>query len=171
MKDLRNFGSFMRCIQHRITGGSAHLWTCYPGGWHYECDNDKAGLTLIANCDAGVVYEANIIPNSTGAAYRWINPDYVLAFREESARLDLDWEEALQGEKWVDVQNFDEFLAKAAQIRDDLLPPQVDVDLTLDDDVVLSLALAAHEKGITLNEHITDVMRAIVDLRETDAAA
>lgn len=173
MSDRELFNSFMRCVDHKITGGEAHLWDCYPGGWHYDADNEFAGMAIIADYRQGIVYEANIIPNNTGDGHRWINPKYTQAFRNEATERGIDWEECLEGEKWVDYDDFEVFLVRASQVRGGpSYSPLVDMPLELDHETIAGLALAAHEKGVTLNEYIVDGLKAYLDtLPEPEAPA
>jgi hypothetical protein len=44
--------------------------------------------------------------------------------------------------------------------------PQETIELELDNDELLMLAMQAHEKDITLNQHINNILRQVVELNQ-----
>lgn len=44
----------------------------------------------------------------------------------------------------------------------------IDVELELDDETILFLALKAHEKDITLNQYINQILKIYIDQCEMD---
>lgn len=44
--------------------------------------------------------------------------------------------------------------------------PQETIELELNDDELLLLALQAHELDITLNQHINNILRQVIELHE-----
>lgn len=75
----------------------------------------------------------------------------------------VEWKNADDDEWWLnDVQYFSEceYLKEVEDMKEGKL---VEVDIDLEKDVILELALAAHERDITLNELIVEALEEAVD--------
>lgn len=70
---------FLRAVRHGVTDGSKFCWDCYgSSAWYLDAD----GVSAVIDQDTGKVYELSIYGD---ANYRWIDPDHVEKYLEESA--------------------------------------------------------------------------------------
>ena len=155
---------WMELVDYRITEGSNYCWNCY-GDRAYRLDSwnqDQEGYTIsiVFDTQTHEVYEATAYDYKRERAYRLINPEFADAHREEAKQRDVVENQAWDDVNYVDLEADDDFIQKCLSIvADEDYDTRVSIPMELPDNVMLELMLQAHEKDITLNQHIENVIR------------
>jgi hypothetical protein len=161
----------MELVDYRITEGSEYHWRCYgPNAYTLDSwnqDHDGYSIGIIFDLKTHIVYEVTACDYERDRAYRLINPDYLQAYRNESRERDVEEKQAWDDVNYVDLEEEDDFLRKAEAIRDKVdYDTRVSVPLDVPDDVLFELMKNAHEKDITLNNLIENILKDAIDRDE-----
>lgn len=163
---------FMETVDYRITEGSAYGWDCYGhdayclDSWNQEQDGHT--VSIIFDTKTQIVYEACAYDYSRNRAYRLIHPDFKQLHNDEAKDRGVDQWEAWDEVKFVDLETEEDFLEKTrAIVAKEDYDDRVSVPLTLDDDQLFDLMKLAHERDITLNQLVEDVLRTAIEQYET----
>ena len=158
---------FMETVNYRITEGSDYGWQCYGhdaymlDSWNGEQDGHS--LTIIFDTKTQEVYEVQAHDYVNQRAYRLINPDYVKKNKKESKKRNVSRKEAWDDVDYVDLETDEDFLEKAQAIVDGTdYDTRVQVPLDLDDDTMFQMMKMAHERDLTLNKFVEDVLREVL---------
>lgn len=154
---------WMELVDCRITEGSDY-YTNIPGLYSLSSWNERQdGFSLFVAFDPRDdqrVYVVEVCDYANNRAYRLKDPAIVLD--------DEAWDDV----KWIDLETDDDFIQKALAIKaGEEYDTRVSIPLDLPDDVLFELMKQAHEKDITLNEHMENIVRAACDEALADPAA
>jgi hypothetical protein len=155
---------WMEVVDYRITEGCNFLWNCY-GNHAYSLDSwdgvhDGKSFSIIFDTKTQEVYEVQAHDFKNQRAYRIINPEYLSAMQTEATRRDCNKTEAWEGVDYVDLEAEDDWIQKALAIQaGEDYDTRVTIPLDLDDDIVFTLMKMAHERDLTFNEFVEDVLR------------
>jgi hypothetical protein len=159
---------WMELVGYRITEGSDYGWQCY-GPNVYQLDSwngeqDGHSFSIIFDTRDQTVYEVQAHDYVHQRAYRMINEDYAKKMKKEAKRRDVDRNEAWDEVNYVDLEVDDDFIQKCLAIREgEDYDTRVVVPLDLDNDLMFDLMKMAHEKDITLNQMVEEVLRRVID--------
>lgn len=156
-------------MDHKITGGSEYQWNCYPNARYLDYESDFAHVSVIYSTATQEIYQAEVAVKRDAWAedakpYRWLNPEFKEAFFGECKERKVKKNKAWDDVKWVDLEVEEDFLEKATDIfngqewNHDIMVP---IDLPKDE--LFQLMLIAHEKNITLNQLVTEILQAVID--------
>lgn len=159
---------WMETCNYRITEGSEYGWQCF-GHDAYRLDSwngDQEGhtISIVFDTKTQEVYEVEAFDYNRERAYRMINPDFKAAFDaevEDREILDMAWEKD-DGTplKYIDIDVDEDFLEKAYAICNDQdYDTRIQVPLTLDRDQMYQLMMLAHERDVSLNQYVEEVLR------------
>jgi len=159
---------WMELVEYRITEGSDYGWQCYGSdaymldSWNGEQDGHS--FTIIFDTKDQTVYEVQAHDYVHNRAYRMINEDFAKKNRKEAKRRDIDRAEAWDDVDYVDLDVDDDFFQKALAIREgEDYDTRVSVPLELDDATMFQLMRSAHERDLTLNEFVEDILRQVLE--------
>lgn len=160
---------WMEIVDYRITEGGTYLWDCYgPDSYSLDSwngDQDGYSFSIIFDNKTQVVYEVQAHDFKNQRAYRIVNPAYIENLRKEAGHRNVNKNEAWDDVDYVDLETDDDFIQKAQSIFDGKdYDTRVTVPLELDDNDLLTLMKMAHERDLTFNEFIEDVLREQLDL-------
>lgn len=154
----------METVNYRITEGSDYGWQCYGhdaymlDSWNGEQDGHS--LTIIFDTKTQEVYEIQAHDYVHNRAYRLINPDYAKKNKKEAKKRNVSRKEAWDDVDYVDLETDEDFLEKAQAIVNGTdYDTRVQVPLELDDDTMFQMMRMAHERDLTLNEFVEDLLR------------
>lgn len=155
---------FMECVDYRITEGSDYLWQCFgPNAHSLDCWNgDYNGFSvgIVFDTKNTTVYKFEAHDYSKQNSYRWVHPDWREIYQNESKNRGVDHKEAYDDVKYIDIDLAEDILEKATHIVMGIdYDERVQVPLDLPDSVLNKLFRIAHEKDITLNELIENILR------------
>jgi hypothetical protein len=156
---------FFELIEHRVTGGSEFQWQCY-GHHAYVIDSDGANhhFSVVFDRDNQAVYEVNVCDYANDRAYRMINPDFKFGHDDEAAGRGVPANQAWHDVLYVDLDVADDFIQKSLAIRDGKsYDTRVQLELDLDDDLLFGLMKLAHQRDITLNQLIEQILTEMID--------
>jgi predicted HicB family RNase H-like nuclease len=159
---------FFEAIDYKITEGSRYMWDCYGSdAWNFESwqgHPDDPSAHVIIDSKTQVVYEAEVHDNRNFRSYRWINPDFVDAYRTESKNRNIDADEAYDDVKFIDLEVEEDFLAKTrAILRGEEYDDRVVINLDIDNDLMFHAMMEAHKQDITLNKYIENILLEVVE--------
>ena len=159
---------FMEVTSYRITEGSEYCWNCFGpnayrlDSWSGAWTNTTDGYTISIVFDTvtQTVYEVEAWDYFNDRAYRWMNPEYKLAHDTEACQRGIDAREAWDDVRFVDLEVEADFLEKArAIVANEDYDTRVQIEVEFDDDVLTAAMRLAHEKDITFNQLVEQVIR------------
>ena len=159
---------WMEVVDYRITEGSNYLWNCY-GPDSYSLDSwdgrqEGHSFSIIFDTKTQVVYEVQAHDFKNRRAYRIVNPEYLSEMQSEAGQRDCNKTEAWDGVDYVDLDVDDDWIQKALAIAaEEDYDTRVTVPLELDDTEMFTLMKMAHERDLTLNEFVEDILREQLD--------
>jgi hypothetical protein len=146
---------WMELADYRITEGSDYF-TNIPGLYSLSSWNEQQdGFSFFIAFD----------PKDNQRVYVVEACDYArnLAYRLVDSALEVD-NQAWDDTEWTTLEVDDDFIQKALAIKaGEEYDTRVSVPLNVPDDVLFTLMMQAHEKDITLNEHMENIVRAACD--------
>ena len=162
---------FMEITDYRITEGSDFGWDCYGHNCYmldsWNGEQDGHSFTIIFDTKTQEVYEVQAHDYVHNRAYRLINPQYVEAHRVAAQHHSALEKQAWDDVNYVDLEVDDDFIQKCLSIREgEDYDTRVQVPLDLDDDLLFDLMKMAHERDITLNQMVEQLLQAAIDAHE-----
>jgi hypothetical protein len=129
--------------------------------WNGEQDGHS--FTVIFDTKTQVVYEVQAHDYVHNRAYRMINPDFQKKAKKEARKRDVNKNMAWDDVDYVDIEVDDDFFQKCLAIRaGEDYDTRIVVPLELDNDHMFELMRMAHERDITLNEMVEDILRRVI---------
>ena len=137
---------WMEVVNYRITEGSNFMWDCYgPDSYSLDSwngDQDGHSFSITFDTKTQVVYEVQSHDYRNQRAYRLVNPDFASERDVESTDRSVSLSEAWDGVDYI--EDYD---------------TRVTVPLDLDDHEMFTLMKMAHERDLTLNEFVEEILR------------
>lgn len=177
MTNTATLKQFLDTIDCRITDGSEHCWQSFgPNAYNIESWNGEhetgRSFSVIFDTVTQEVFEMTAHHNQRARSYRWINPDYATAYREEAQRRKVDITVAYDDVHYIDLETAEDYYTKARAIfLGQEYDTRVEVPLELEDDLMFELMLLAHKRDITLNRLVEEILINAINNELTDPAA
>ena len=154
---------WMECVNYRISNGSDFQWQCFgPNAYLIESwDGDHEGVSssVVFNTETQTFFQAEVHDMYTRRSYRYTNPDFIDAYMKECNDRGVD-DTAYDGVKFIDLEVEEEFLAKCRAIMNyENYDARVSIPIELEESELLELMKMAHERDITFNEFVEEVLR------------
>jgi hypothetical protein len=167
---------WMELVDYRITEGSDYGWMCFGpkayslSSWNGE--HDGYSFNIVFDNTDQTVYTVEVCDYKNDRAYRIINPLFKDAYDSESDDRSVLGNQAWDDVDWIDLESDDDFIQKGLAIRDgEDYDTRVSIPLDLPDDVLFELMKQAHERDITLNELMEEIVRNAVEEAKQDPDA
>jgi hypothetical protein len=163
---------WMELVDYRITGGSEFQWQCY-GTLAQTIDSDgvKHSVSVVFDRGDQLVYEVTVCDYVNNRAYRMIDPNFKFGHDDEAAGRDVPANQAWDDVLYTDLETDEDFMAKArAIIAREPYDTRISIPITLPDDEMLVLMTMAHERDMTFNDFVEDIIRKTLADLETRAA-
>lgn len=161
-------------FEHRIVGGESYQWDCYSSEARY-LDYEKNSVTAsVVFCpNTGVIFEATVLEERNDEyAFRWLNPQWATAFREECKSRDVDPGVVYDRTRWIDLELWTDFEEKARSMwRGEHPDRRVQVPVELSDDEFTRLARLAHERDITINKMVEEILWQEIRRHQKESAS
>lgn len=159
---------WFEAIDYRITEGGGYGWNCYPNahrlGAEFILDDGNNCSDVLFSTDDHTVYEITVSDNVNNRFYRWFNPDYREAYFEESRRRGFNPNTVFDNEVYIDLEVEADILEKLRAITEGRpYDERVQIELNFDDETLDFLFRTAHERDITLNQLIENILREQID--------
>lgn len=164
-----NLKQLNQTLDHKITNGSEYQWNCYPDARFLEYESDFAHVSVIFNTTNQIVYEVEISIKRDAwpedmRPYRWLNPDTKDIMIAEAKQRKIKYRKAWDDVKYIDLDLEVDFLEKAKAIfNGEPFDTRIQMEVDLDDETLLKLAVEAHKRDITINKYIEEVLQAFID--------
>ena len=158
---------WMEVVDYRITEGSGYGWQCYGTDAYcldsWNGNQDGHSLSITFDQKTQVVYEVQIHDYLHNRAYRMINPDYVKAHTAEADSRMSNSNEAWDDVNYIDLDVDDDWIQKAlAVVAGEDYDTRVSVTIDLCDADMLTLMKMAHDRDITFNQLVEEVLQAAI---------
>lgn len=153
-------------LGHRITGGSEYHWQCYgPDVRFLDFESEHAHASVLFDTVTQEVYEVTISSKDESIRpYRWLNPETKQDYLAECKTRNIDPHCAWDDVNYVDLETEEDFLDKAeAIINGESFDTRVQVPIELDDSELFHLMKMAHERDITFNELVEDILWGVIN--------
>ena len=166
---------YMECISYRITEGNEYMWNCYgPNAYSLDSGSSYGENTVSVVFDKVTqeVYQMEAWDFANRRSYRWINPNYIDAIKSESKNRNINFEQSIDNEKFIDIDSDADMIEKATAIANgEEYDTRVTLELNFEDDELFLMMKMAHEMDITFNEFVTHILEDSVKRAETIVAA
>ena len=158
---------WMEVVNYRITEGSNFMWDCYgPDSYSLDSWNgeqDGHSFTVIFDTKTQIVFEVQSHDFRTQRAYRLVNPDFKSERDVESNDRNISLNQAWDDVDYVDLETDDDWIQKALAIEvGEDYDTRVTVPLDLDEHEMFTLMKMAHERDLTLNEFVEEILRELL---------
>lgn len=160
---------FMETVNYRITEGSEYGWSCYGTDAYsldsWNGDNDKGhSVSIVFDTATQTVYEMDACDYGNQRAYRWIHPDYLKNFNNESQNRMGNPAQAWDEVNYVDLETVEDMLDKARAIVAGLdYDTRVSIPIDLPNAELMVLFRLAHERDITFNALVIEIIMSHIN--------
>jgi ribonuclease HI len=166
---------WMELVDYKITEGSDYGWQCYgPNAYTLDSWNGVHGtggysFSIVFSTKTQKVYEVSMCDYTNNRAYRMINPKNVEKHRKEAESKSVLANQAWDDVDYVDLEVDDDFFQKALSIKAGEVnyDKRIQVPLDLPDDMMFELMRMAHERDITLNQMVEEVLKEVIKQTES----
>jgi hypothetical protein len=162
---------WLETVDYRITEGSEYTWRCYGhnayslSSWDGEHDGNSFGI--IFDTKTQEVYEVQAHDYANNRAYRIINPDYSTQHNQEAKSRSVLENQAWDDVDYVDLEEDDDWIQKALAIKaGETYDTRVKVPVEFSDEELLKYMKLAHERDITFNQLIEQVLVEFIEREE-----
>jgi hypothetical protein len=159
---------WMEVVEYRVTEGSTFCWQCYgPNAYSldsWDGNHDGYSFTIIFDTKTQVVYEVQSHDYKNQRAYRIINPLFKSQRDGESTDRNTSLDEAWEEVNYVDLEADDDWIQKAlAIVAGEDYDTRVSIPIDLPESELMVLFKMAHERDMTFNDFIEEVLREQLD--------
>jgi hypothetical protein len=164
---------WMELVEYRITEGSEYQWQCFGSDAYclssWNGDQDGYSFNIVFDTENQQVYTVEVCDYKNNRAYRVIDPNYRGSYQREAEQRDVDHSLAWDDCNFVDLDEDDDFIAKAEAIRSGVpYDTRVTVPLELTDQETLNLMTLAHEADMSLNQFVEKILLEAVRQKESE---
>lgn len=159
---------FLKATKYHVKDSGLYLWNCYPEECMImECYKDTRSwyASIVFGIESLTVYQADMRPDpDTDIMYRITHPDFVEAYKnEEQERREKGF--LFEDEtEYVDLEVPEDFIQKlTAVVEGKPFDDRVVISLDISDEDFLFLAKQAHERDITFNEYVAELITNYVE--------
>jgi len=158
---------WMEVADYRITEGSDYMWDCYGKNAYrldaWNGDHDGHSVSILFDTKTQEVYEATAYDYANQRAYRLMNSDWVKKHKKEAKLREVDYKQAWDDVEYTDLELDDDWLEKAkAIVSGKAYDTRVQVPLVLDNDQLFEMMRLAHDRDITLNALVEDILKQAI---------
>jgi hypothetical protein len=163
--EMMNLKDVNDALDHKIVGGSEYQWHCYPEARYMDYESEHAHACVLFSTETQVIYSAEINDKvNKHKPYRWLNPFYKDAYLAEAKQRGVNPNQAWDDTEWYDLEVPEDWLEKANAIfNGEEFDSRIQMQVDLEDDLILQLAVEAHKRDITLNKMMEIVLQTAID--------
>lgn len=160
-----NLKQLLEAADYRVAGGDQYLWHCYGEHAHFMDISDIDGeivAHIVYDTHTQEIYECTVTYKSEEhvLCYRWTASAELARKRQDEARdRGIDDTIAWDDVKYADLETEEDLLEKLAAIVDhEEFDRRIQVPLDLDKEELFALFKMAHERDMTFNDFIADLL-------------
>lgn len=166
---------YLEAINYRITGGSEFQWQCFGSNARYlDCDDGdfrdcKFSINAVFDTVTQEIYTIETWDYLADRAYRWISPDYRKAYKKACKKKGVDFEEASDEMKFIDLDVKADILEKTRAIAaGESYDSRVQMEIDIPDEDLLQYMIMAHKRDVTFNEFVEEALRFAIEEHQRD---
>jgi len=158
-----------QAFNHKITSGSDYGWRCFPDARFLDYESDYAHVSVLYSTVTQQIYQADVsvkrdMWSADSRPYRYTDPEYNDAYRDESKERNIDPDQAWDDVKWINLEVEEDWLEKAtAMFNGEEWDDRVQVPIDLDNHTMMQLFMEAHKRDITLNKMVEIVLQEAIN--------
>ncbi len=159
-------------LDHKIVSGSEYQWECYgPNARFLDYESDFGHATVVYDTVTQNVYEATVNDKDDKLKpYRWHDPDTKDLYLAECKEKSIDPINAWDDTNWCDLEVPEDWLSKAGAImRGESFDTRITVPLDLNRDELFRLMELAHERDITLNKLVENILWDVINAKKKNS--
>lgn len=158
---------YMEICNYKITEGDAFGWPCFGSNAYnlstWNGDHDGHSLSIVFDTETQVVYMVEAHDYKGNVSYRLINPDYQAKYKKYVKTHEID-DEAYDGVPFIDLEIDEDYIQKATAIVNGMhYDRRIQVPLNLNDEEIFKLMKLAHDRDVTLNELIENILNDLIE--------
>ena len=150
---------WLETVEYKISEGQQYGWDCFgPNAFIMDAAGANANsCCIVFDTVDHTVYEVSASDETNGRYYRLINPSWVDAYHAEEKRRHIsDWDDSVT---YVDLETDEDYLEKAAAIlKGQSYDQRIVLPLDIGSDTAFALMRMAHERDITFNQLMTEIL-------------
>jgi len=155
---------WMELANYRITEGSDYCWNCFgPNAYSLDSwsgDQEGYSLTVLFDTKTQEVYQVEAHDYARSRSYRRTNPEYLSQYKTALGE-DLSKDNAYDEVKFIDLESDDDFIQKAlAIVAGEDYDDRVTIPLDLTNEEQLVLFRMAHDRDMSFNDFVVEVLEA-----------
>ena len=161
---------WMELVDYKITEGSDYGWQCYgPNAYCLDSWNGVHGkggysFSIVFSTKTQKVYEVSVCDYTNDRAYRMIAENKQDKHIKEATELGVNLNQAWDDVDYTDLEVDDDFIQKCLAIRaGEDYSTDVSIPIDLPDEVLMYAFKQAHEKNMTFNDFVNQVLRDFID--------
>jgi len=161
---------WMELVDYKITEGGDYGWQCYgPNAYCLDSWNGIHGkggysFSIVFSTKTQKVYEVTVCDYTNDRAYRMIVEDKKKKHAKEAKELSVNLNQAWDDVDYVDLEVDDDFIQKCLAIRaGENYDTSVSVPIDLPDDLLMFAFKSAHERNMTFNDFMNQMLRDFID--------
>lgn len=166
----------LKQVDYTVTETWQYCWDCFgEKAIGFDATNEYADVTFMYNAELDELVQVTVNMSYNHPeynkgkmfAYRWTHPDFVKAVYEESVKRGIDDGIAWDDVRWADTDSEEDILQKVSDMWNGVPhDTRVIMNIDIDDETFLIVAKRAHERDITFNEMITEMLLWVKDNEE-----
>lgn len=146
---------FFEICQYKINVGEKYCWDCYgPDAFFLDAEIDEFTLSIIFDTENQTVYEMTAINSTEG--YRWSNPETVQKRKDEAAIRCIDDTIVCDAITYNEMETSEKFFEVISK-------PVTNITIDLSDEEWYALMKMAHERDITLNQLVNQILAEMLE--------
>jgi hypothetical protein len=161
---------YLEAIQYKISGGSEYSWECFgPNARYLDCvenelSDGRYSINAVFDGATQDIYAIELWDYERNREYRWIDPDYRTEHDAECHRREIDPNESLDGNRYIDLEVTEDILEKiAAVVAGEDYDERVKVPVDFTDEELLKYMKLAHDQDITFNQLVERALKNAID--------
>ena len=159
---------FLNAINYRISQGDKFGWECF-GPNTYSLDSwqgniDDSSFSMTFDTMTQKVYQISMCDYANKVAYQWTDPGYIDAYMNRVSGLSDPRNIAWDKVEYTNTELAEDILVKiTAASNGKEYDRRVSVPLEMDEKEMFRLMKMAHERDITLNQLVEEVLKNKID--------
>lgn len=156
---------WMELADYRINEGWEYHWHCYgPNVQGLDSVTDEYSFSILFDRKDQTVYQVEVADYRNDRAYRMIHQGYQNAHQVEAEDKGVSYKQAWDSVNFVDLEVDDDFIQKCLAIKaGEDYDTRVEVPLELPEESLFELMKMAHERDVTLNQFVEELLRNAID--------
>ena len=160
--------NYLEAIDFKITEGSDFGWKCYGSDARYlDCQgsdlNKDYSISAVFDSKTQRVYAMEAWDYRNDREYRWIDPEFRKAHREECKKHNVIVDESFDDHEYIEIEVPEDILDKiSAIVNNKSYDTRVKVPIDFSDEDLLQYMKIAHERDITFNQLVEEALREAI---------